>query len=169
MHILDHIGLNVSDYARSKAFYGKALAPLGISLAMEWGKAAGYGRGPKPEFWIGEGTGSFQQEEQLRPITPVHVCFDAGSREAVDAFHRAALAAGGRDFGAPGIRAHYHPSYYGAFVLDPDGHNVEAVCHAAPAAPKKAAAKPAKKAAAKPAKKPAKKPAAKPARRPKKR
>ncbi len=129
MPILDHISLNVTDYARSRAFYQEALAPLGIELIMEFGKAGGFGRDGKPELWITEGVTSFQAPEQLAPITPVHVCLSARSRAEVDAFHAAALAAGGRDFGAPGLRAEYHPGYYGAFALDPDGHNVEAVIH----------------------------------------
>src|SRR5262245_54014179 len=126
---LDHVGINVTDYARSKAVYTKALAPLGITLIMEYGMAAGFGRSGKPEFWIGQGKTSFQSPEQIRVLTPVHVCLRANSRADVDAFHRAALAAGGKDFGAPGLRPEYHASYYGAFVLDPDGHNVEAVIH----------------------------------------
>ncbi len=131
MASLDHIGINVTDYARSKTFYEKALAPLGITLAMEYGKAAGFGRDKKPDFWIGQGTTSFQKAEQLDSITPIHVCFTARSRADVDAFHAAAIAAGGRDNGKPGIRAEYHPNYYGAFVIDPDGHNVEAAIHTA--------------------------------------
>ncbi len=131
MASLDHIGINVTDYARSKTFYEKALAPLGITLAMEYGQAAGFGRDKKPDFWIGQGTTSFQKAEQLESITPVHVCFAARSRADVDAFHAAAIAAGGRDNGKPGIRAEYHPNYYGAFVIDPDGHNVEAAIHTA--------------------------------------
>jgi catechol 2,3-dioxygenase-like lactoylglutathione lyase family enzyme len=119
----------VTDYARSKVFYEKALAPLGITLVMEYGKAGGFGRDKKPDFWIGEGATRFQKPEQLDPITPVHVCFTAASRADVDAFHAAAMAAGGRDHGKPGIRAEYHPNYYGAFVIDPDGHNVEAAIH----------------------------------------
>jgi catechol 2,3-dioxygenase-like lactoylglutathione lyase family enzyme len=126
---LDHIGINVTDYERSKAFYTKALAPLGIALVMEHGKAAGFGRGQKPELWIGQGKTSFQSPEQIATIMPVHVCVKAKRRADVDAFHRAALEAGGRDFGAPGVREVYHPGYYGAFVLDPDGHNLEAVIH----------------------------------------
>lgn len=126
--MLDHIGFGVSDYARSRAFYEKALAPLGIKILMEVTveqsgsyEGAGFGDDRKPYFWIGNGP----------PLTGrLHVAFTAASREAVDAFYHAALAAGATDNGPPGIRAHYHPSYYGAFVLDPDGHNVEAVCHA---------------------------------------
>ena len=129
MAILDHIGINVSDYARAKAFYEKALAPLGITLVMEFGKAAGFGRDGKPEFWIGEGATRFQTKQQLEPITPVHVCFRAQNAAEVDAFYRAATAAGGRDHGKPGVRTEYHPRYYGAFVLDADGHNVEAAIH----------------------------------------
>jgi catechol 2,3-dioxygenase-like lactoylglutathione lyase family enzyme len=124
--ILDHLGIPVSDFARSKAFYERALAPLGISIVMEVpgdltgnGDAAGFGRGRKPAFWIGEDARAGR----------THVAFTAESRAEVDAFHAAALAAGGRDNGAPGLRPHYHPDYYGAFVLDPDGHNIEAVCH----------------------------------------
>lgn len=126
--ILDHLTVPVRDYARSKAFYSAALAPLGIQLVMEFGKAGGFGKG-KPELWIGEGPTSFQTPEQLAIITPIHVALRAASREEVDAFHAAALAAGAKDFGAPGIRPHYHPGYYGAFVLDPDGHDLEAVHH----------------------------------------
>jgi catechol 2,3-dioxygenase-like lactoylglutathione lyase family enzyme len=127
--IIDHIGVNVSDFERAKAWYAKALEPLGITLVMEWGKAAGFGRNKKPELWVGEGATSFQTDAHLQPITPIHVCLRAKNRDEVDAFYRAAVAAGGKDFGAPGLRPHYHASYYGAFVLDPDGHNVEAVFH----------------------------------------
>ena len=125
---LDHIGFPVSDFARSKAFYAAALAPLGIGVVMEVtveqtgaGGHAGFGAVGKPFFWIGEG-------EAL--TGRLHVAFTAPDRATVDAFYAAALAAGGRDNGAPGLRPHYHPDYYGAFVLDPDGHNIEAVCHA---------------------------------------
>jgi len=128
MAIIDHITLTVSDYARSKAFYEKALAPLGMKAMMDFGQACGFGS-DKPEFWLGSGPASFQKPEHLRTITPTHVAFVAKSREEVDAFYQAALAAGGKDFGAPGVRAHYHPNYYGAFVLDPDGHDIEAVFH----------------------------------------
>ena len=125
--MLDHVGLNVADYAASRAFYEQALAPIGYSLLMELPAAvtghtdvAGFGEAPKPDFWISRGA----------PNTPpVHVAFRVASRAQVDAFHRAALAAGGRDNGAPSLRPHYHPNYYGAFVHDPDGHNIEAVCH----------------------------------------
>lgn len=128
MPIIDHITLTVGDYARSKAFYEKALAPLGIKLLMDFGQACGFGR-EKPELWFGVGPTSFQKAEQLRAITPMHVAFSATSRAEVDAFYRAALEAGGKDYGAPGVRTHYHPNYYGAFVLDPDGHDIEAVFH----------------------------------------
>ncbi len=126
--MIDHIGFPVSDYERAKAFYAKALAPLGYTLIMEVEQetekgfaAAGFGVGGKPDFWIG-GEGKLDR--------PLHVAFAAGDRASVDAFYQAALAAGGRDHGAPGLRPHYHPNYYGAFVRDPDGHNIEAVCHA---------------------------------------
>lgn len=127
MSILDHIGLAVSDLQRSKAFYAEALAPLGIALLFEVtaeqtgsGDACGFGR-DRPQFWIGTG-------ESLKG--GLHVAFTAADRKTVDAFYAAALAAGGRDNGAPGLRPEYHDDYYGAFVLDPDGHNIEAVCHA---------------------------------------
>ena len=119
--MIDHTGFGVSDYAASKAFYERALAPLGISLIMEvMEAAAGFGSGGKPIFWL---------EERRTPVTEVHVAFLAKDRATVDAFHAAGLEAGGRDNGAPGVRATYHPNYYGAYVLDPDGNNVEAVCH----------------------------------------
>jgi catechol 2,3-dioxygenase-like lactoylglutathione lyase family enzyme len=129
MPLLDHVSLNVSDYARSKAFYEKALAPLGVKAIMEFGEAAGFGHDRKPDFWIGKGPTTFQKPGDLAPITPVHIAFKARNRAEVRAFYEAAIAAGARDFGAPGPRPMYHPSYYGAFVLDPDGHNIEAVCH----------------------------------------
>ena len=127
--MIDHVGFPVSDYARSKAFYEQALAPLGYTLIMEFGgdhtesgsPAAGFGAKGKPDFWIG-GEGGLEK--------PLHVALLAKDRATVDAFHRAAIAAGGKDNGAPGLRPHYHANYYGAFVLDPDGHNIEAVCHA---------------------------------------
>jgi catechol 2,3-dioxygenase-like lactoylglutathione lyase family enzyme len=125
--MIDHTGLSVSDGEKSRAFYDAALKPLGIAAQMEVPRehtggvlVLGYGEPNKPDFWISEGA----------PNEPrVHIAFRAQSRADVDAFYAAALAAGGQDNGPPGIRAHYHPSYYGAFVRDPDGHNVEAVCH----------------------------------------
>ena len=127
--MLDHLGFTVSDYPRSRAFYAQVLAPLGYGLVMEVtremsGGYEGCGFGPpgKPAFWVGQGTGE--------PGRGMHIAFVAKTRAEVDAFHAAALAAGGTDNGAPGLRPHYHADYYGAFVFDPDGHNVEAVCHA---------------------------------------
>jgi catechol 2,3-dioxygenase-like lactoylglutathione lyase family enzyme len=117
--MIDHVSLQVSDYQRSKKFFSAALAPLSYAVLMEFDGAAGLGAG-RPDFWIAQGESR---------SGPSHVCFAAANRGQVDAFHKAALAAGGRDNGAPGVRAHYHPNYYGAFVLDPDGNNVEAVCH----------------------------------------
>lgn len=125
--MIDHLGLRVRDVARATAFYLKALAPLGIGMVMEvpaeltGGKPyVGLGSGQKPFFWLGE-TG---------PVSgPLHIAFAATSRAAVDDFYRAAIAAGGKDNGPPGLRPEYHANYYGAFVLDPDGNNVEAVCH----------------------------------------
>ncbi|BAT58729.1 glyoxalase-like domain protein [Variibacter gotjawalensis] len=127
--MIDHVGIPVTDYETSKAFYTAAFAPLGITLIAEVGgdltksksPAVGFGRGGKPDFWIG-GEGGVGKN-------PIHVAITAPNRKAVDAFYAAALRAGGRDNGAPGIRAHYHPNYYAAFVLDPDGQNIEAVCH----------------------------------------
>ena len=119
--MIDHTGFGVSDYAASKAFYERALAPLGISLIVEvMDAAAGFGSGGKPIFWL---------EERRTPVTEVHVAFLAKDRATVDAFHAAGLEAGGKDNGAPGVRATYHPDDYGAYVLDPDGNNIEAVCH----------------------------------------
>jgi catechol 2,3-dioxygenase-like lactoylglutathione lyase family enzyme len=129
MSLLDHVSLTVVDIARSKAFYERALAPLGVKKIMDFGHAAGFGRDDKPSFWLGEGPASFQKPEHLKLITPTHLAFTARNRAEVDAFHAAALEAGGKDFGAPGIRTEYHPNYYGAFILDLDGHNVEAVFH----------------------------------------
>ena len=115
--MLDHVGVNVADYERSRKFYKGALAPLGFSLLME----PVPGSEGKPWFWI---------TDQREPTTEnVHVAFAARDRATVDAFHAAALEAGGTDNGAPGIRTIYHPDYYGAYVLDPDGNNVEVVCH----------------------------------------
>lgn len=127
--MIDHTGVVASDFQASKAFYEKALAPIGYTLLMELSAAvtghadvAGFGEAPKPDFWVSSGTPN-------RP--PVHVAFRVASRSLVDAFHQAAIQAGGTDNGPPGLRPHYHPNYYGAFVLDPDGHNIEAVCHEA--------------------------------------
>ena len=120
--MLDHLRLEVADFERSNAFYERALAPLGIALLMEpIAGVAGFGDGQKPYFWIAS--------RGRPPQSGVHVAFEAGSRELVDAFHAAALAAGATDNGAPGVREIYHPHYYGGFVLDSDGNNVEAVCH----------------------------------------
>ncbi|MGE0868858.1 MAG: VOC family protein [Kofleriaceae bacterium] len=119
--MLDHIGVAASDLKASIAFYTKALAPLGYTLIMSFeGHAAGFGIAPKPDFWIGKAD---------KPSSPTHVAFRAKGRAEVRAFYEAAMAAGGKDNGPPGVRAEYHPDYYGAFVLDPDGHNIEAVCH----------------------------------------
>ena len=128
--MIDHVGFKVSDYAASKAFYERVLAPLGYGLVMEVTPEmagndthhAGFGANGKPDFWIGTG--------QAATRDGLHVALVARSRAAVDAFHAAALTAGARDNGAPGLRPIYHPHYYGAFVLDPDCHNIEAVCHA---------------------------------------
>jgi catechol 2,3-dioxygenase-like lactoylglutathione lyase family enzyme len=126
--MIDHTGVVVSDFARSRAFYTAALGSLGFIKNMEFPASvtgrtdvAGFGPPDKPEFWISNGTPN-------QP--PLHIAFRVNTRAEVDAYYKAALAAGGRDNGAPGLRPHYHPNYYGAFVLDPDGHNIEAVCHA---------------------------------------
>lgn len=127
MSIIDHLGVTFADYARALRFYEATLAPLGIGIVMQVTKeqtggfeGTGFGRNGKPEFWVSNGG----------RITPhMHVAFATESRAEVNAFFEAALAAGGADNGAPGVRAQYHPHYYGAFVLDPEGHNIEAVCH----------------------------------------
>lgn len=129
--MIDHISIPVTDYAKSKDFYERALAPLGITVIMQFGKAAGFGVNSKPSLWIGEGPPEFWGPTHRAGAAPVHIALAVKDRAAVDAFHRAALAAGGVDIGAPGLRPQYHPGYYGAFVLDPDGNNVEAVCHEA--------------------------------------
>ncbi|HWP57739.1 MAG TPA: VOC family protein [Candidatus Acidoferrales bacterium] len=117
--MLDHIGIAVADYERSKAFFQQALAPLGYRLLMEIEGWAGFGADDKPALWI----------IQANPAAPIHIAFRCPTRRAVDAFYHAALAAGGRDNGKPGLRPQYHENYYGAFVHDPDGNNIEAVCH----------------------------------------
>lgn len=126
--MIDHMSLSVADFAAAEAFYAKALAPLGCKVMMKFGKevtgrydVAGFGA-EKPFFWLAAGG-------QTRPIQ--HIAFRAETRAEVDAFYEAAMAAGGRDNGAPGLRPMYHPDYYGAFVIDPEGHNIEAVCHKA--------------------------------------
>ncbi|MFL5322163.1 MAG: VOC family protein [Myxococcaceae bacterium] len=138
--MIDHFTLTVSDLAASRKFYDQALAPLGYRTRMDYGEVIGIGDDKKPYFWLRGGGKT--------PSLPMHIAFIAKDRPAVDAFYKAALAAGAQDDGPPGVRKHYHPNYYGAFVIDPDGHPIEAVCHApATAAKKKAAAKkvPAKK------------------------
>jgi catechol 2,3-dioxygenase-like lactoylglutathione lyase family enzyme len=117
---IDHIGLSVSHYDRSKQFYQTTLAPLGYQLFKEIERWAGFGKDGKADFWFGES--DIVQN-------PMHIAFQADNRAQVNAFYEAAIAAGAKDNGKPGIREIYHPNYYGAFVLDPDGHNIEAVCH----------------------------------------
>jgi len=117
--MIDHMGIEVTDLDKSIAFYTKALAPLGYELIMKWEQFAGFGVKGKPDFWIGKGG----------PKNVIHVAFRADGRAKVREFYEAAMAAGGKDNGAPGVRPHYHEHYYGAFVKDPDGHNIEAVCH----------------------------------------
>ena len=118
--MFDHIGLGVSDYEASKKFFLRALAPLNVKIVMEGPHGLGIGADGKPSFWM------YQTSEKPMPL---HLAFTAETRGQVDAFYQAALAAGGKDNGGPGLRPHYHPNYYGAFVIGPDGHNVEAVCH----------------------------------------
>jgi catechol 2,3-dioxygenase-like lactoylglutathione lyase family enzyme len=118
--MFDHIGFGVTNYEVSKAFFLKALQPLGIGIVMEGEHGLGIGPKGKPALWLYQSDG--------KPA-PLHLAFTAENRKQVQAFHAAALNAGGKDNGAPGLRPHYHPNYYGAFVIGPDGHNVEAVCH----------------------------------------
>ncbi len=127
--MIDHIGIPVSSIDASRKFYATALAPLGIGVIMEvtaeqtgHEAAVGFGTAGKPYFWIGGA--------DKATIGRTHVAFTANSRAEVEAFYRAAMEAGGRDNGGPGLRPHYHANYFGAFVLCPDGHNIEAVCHA---------------------------------------
>ena len=135
--MLDHINIRVADYERSKRFYEAALAPLGYTLAMESASGAGFSRGFIPDFWIKQGEPLGFGTPPRSPAAAgcggpaVHVAFASDDRSGVDAFYQAALAAGARDNGVPGLRPEYHPNYYGAFVLDPDGYNIEAVCHKA--------------------------------------
>lgn len=125
--MIDHLGITVRDHDASKDFYLNALAPLGIGVVMSVSKQesgrdsdlTGFGYDHNPFFWVGQGTAT----------GAMHLCFTAKTRAAVDDFYEAAMAAGARDNGPPGIRAHYHPNYYGAFVIDPNGINLEAVCH----------------------------------------
>jgi len=123
--MIDHIGVEVNDLTASKEFYTKALEPIGIALIVEYDEGVGYGsdlgKGPRPYFWLGA--------RGRTPVSGAHVAFRVRTTEEVDAFHSAAVAAGGIDNGEPGPRPHYHPGYYGAFVFDPDGNNIEAVCH----------------------------------------
>jgi catechol 2,3-dioxygenase-like lactoylglutathione lyase family enzyme len=122
--MIDHIGLRVSDYQLSKRFFLEALAPLGYTMMMEFdapqGKSCGMGIEGMPNFWL-------SQSEST--TSSVHIAFNAVNRATVDAFYLAGMAAGGTDNGKPGLRPDYHKDYYGAFVLDPDGNNIEAVCH----------------------------------------
>lgn len=119
--MIDHVGLNVRDLAAARAFYAEVLEPLGYRIFMEWEEHVGFQAGERsPDFWL------YGRDD---PTAGTHVCFRAPDRQTVDAFHTAARAAGGQDNGPPGVRPHYHEHYYGAYVLDPDGNNVEAVCH----------------------------------------
>ncbi|HUL96819.1 MAG TPA: VOC family protein [Usitatibacter sp.] len=119
--MLDHIGIGCTDLAASKAFFLAALAPIDVRVVMDAGVAVGLGQGQKPDFWLGPAS--------AKPA-PLHLAFTATRRAQVDEFHKRALAAGAKDNGPPGLRVHYHPTYYAAFVIGPDGHNVEVVCHA---------------------------------------
>jgi catechol 2,3-dioxygenase-like lactoylglutathione lyase family enzyme len=118
--MFDHIGFGVTSITESKAFFLQALQPLGVAVAMEGSHGVGMGQNKKPSLWL--------YETKEKPAH-LHLAFAAENRKQVDAFYRAAIAAGGKDNGAPGLRPHYHANYYGAFVIGPDGHNVEAVCH----------------------------------------
>jgi catechol 2,3-dioxygenase-like lactoylglutathione lyase family enzyme len=137
--MIDHMTLTVRDLERSKTFYTRALAPLGYGILMSFEEMVGFGDEVKPYFWIKQGG---------LPTPPMHIAFRARERAAVDAFHAAALAAGGRDEGKPGLRVHYHPNYYGAFIIDPDGHPIEAVNHVSSQARARAKAKKAARARA---------------------
>lgn len=163
--MIEHVGLHATDFATSKKFYQKALAPLGYRVAMSVPNAAGFMAEGHTSFWVSKGEIG----------TPSHLAFRAKDRKMVDAFHKAALRAGGKDNGAPGLRKDYSPTYYAAFVLDPDGHNIEAVTFArgpstrakpsSRAKPSAAKARTTRAPAAKPRAARAKKPAARPARK----
>ncbi len=118
IHMIDHVSINVKDYAASKKFYTNALQPIGYTMVMEFENVAGFGEKGKPDFWIAQKDG-----------LPSHIALQTDSHQKVDEFYKAALAAGGKDNGAPGIRADYHSHYYAAFIIDPDGNNLEVVCH----------------------------------------
>jgi catechol 2,3-dioxygenase-like lactoylglutathione lyase family enzyme len=125
--LIDHTGINVANYEKSKSFYLKALAPIGYTMILEFGfenpdvnDVGGFGEVPKTDFWVAKGQPN---------VPPLHIAFRAKTRAQVDAFYAAAIEAGGIDNGAPGLRPHYHSNYYGAFVRDFDGHNIEVVCH----------------------------------------
>jgi catechol 2,3-dioxygenase-like lactoylglutathione lyase family enzyme len=120
MALFDHLGFGVADFQKSRAFYAEALAPLGISAIFEGEDFAGFGRDGRPQFWVSVGE---------KAAGGLHLAFSAKDRATVHAFYDAAIAAGGKDNGPPGLRPNYHPNYYGAFVIDPDGHNIEAVRH----------------------------------------
>jgi catechol 2,3-dioxygenase-like lactoylglutathione lyase family enzyme len=122
--MLDHLGFGASNVATSKRFFAAALAPLGVFVVMEGEHGLGLGKNGKPSLWLAPAEG---------PIGRMHIAFTAERRADVDAFYKAALSAGDKDNGSPGLRPNYHPNYYGAFVIGPDGHNVEAVCHSAEA------------------------------------
>ncbi len=118
--MIDHVGISVKNLETSKAFFKAALEPLGYSLKYEWDGGAGLGTEKFTDFWLKSET----------PVSgPIHLAFSAKNRKTVDAFYKAAMQAGGRDNGGPGLRPDYHENYYGAFVFDPDGNNIEAVCH----------------------------------------
>jgi catechol 2,3-dioxygenase-like lactoylglutathione lyase family enzyme len=119
--LIDHVVLDVADVAASRAFYEQALAPLGVGVLLDFPGYVGFGDGGRPWFFVAGGRSELTRH--------VHVAFSAADRPTVDAFHAAALAAGGVDNGRPGPRPRYHANYYGAFVFDPDGNNIEAVCH----------------------------------------
>lgn len=121
--MFDHLGFGVTNLAESKAFFLRALQPLGVTVAMEGPYGVGLGQNKKPSLWL--------SETKEHPAH-LHIAFTAERREQVHEFYRAALAAGGKDNGVPGLRPHYHANYYGAFVIGPDGHNIEVVCHRPP-------------------------------------
>jgi catechol 2,3-dioxygenase-like lactoylglutathione lyase family enzyme len=149
--MIDHVSVRVQDFSRLLAFYREALAPIGYGVIMEYPGAVGLGAAGKPDLWL-------MQTEQ--PVNPTHVALSTAARDRIDAFHAAALAAGGTDNGPPGLRLDYHPTYYAAFVRDPEGNNIEVVCHTPPQLPRAMkAARPASKGKAKAKKKAAKKPA----------
>lgn len=128
--MLDHLCITIKNLEVSKSFYTTVLEPLGYGVVAEYGKSVGFGKDGKPSFWIGEDKpGAYWNDDHAAGSAPIHIAFVATDREQVNTFHRVGVAAGATDYGEPGLRPLYHDNYYGSFLIDPDGNNIEAVCH----------------------------------------